>query len=99
MRSGRKTEYFVTNTITKCDFLISMPVAKVHENCGVTCCFKNYVGTGPRIAYEMELYDQAALLRAVREAKAAADLVVFTIHAHESPTGLDDDSAELVLVL
>jgi uncharacterized protein (DUF362 family) len=48
---SRKTEYFVTNTITKCDFLISMPVAKVHENCGVTCCFKNYVGTGPRIAY------------------------------------------------
>ncbi|WP_343699018.1 CapA family protein [Caulobacter sp.] len=49
-------------------------------------------GSGPRIAYEMELYDQAALLRAVREAKAAADLVVFTIHAHESPTGLDDDT-------
>jgi uncharacterized protein (DUF362 family) len=48
---SRKTEYFVTNTITKCDFLISMPVLKVHENCGVTCCFKNYVGTGPRIAY------------------------------------------------
>jgi uncharacterized protein (DUF362 family) len=48
---SRKTEYFVSNAITKCDFLISMPVAKVHENCGVTCCFKNYVGTGPRIAY------------------------------------------------
>jgi poly-gamma-glutamate synthesis protein (capsule biosynthesis protein) len=49
-------------------------------------------GSGPRIAYEMELYDQAALLRAVREAKAVADLVVFTIHAHESSTGLDDDA-------
>jgi poly-gamma-glutamate synthesis protein (capsule biosynthesis protein) len=49
-------------------------------------------GSGPRIAYEMELYDHAALLRAVREAKAVADLVVFTIHAHESPTGLDDDT-------
>jgi hypothetical protein len=48
---SRKTEYFVTNTITKCDFLISLPVLKVHENCGMTCCFKNYVGTGPRIAY------------------------------------------------
>ena len=40
----------------------------------------------------MELHDQAALLRAVREAKTAADLVVFSIHAHESPTGLDDDT-------
>ena len=28
-----------------------MPVAKVHENCGITACFKNYVGTGPRCAY------------------------------------------------
>jgi uncharacterized protein (DUF362 family) len=48
---SRKKEYFVSNTIVNCDFLISMPVAKVHENCGMTCCFKNYVGTGPRIAY------------------------------------------------
>jgi len=48
---SRKTEYFVTNTIRNCDFLISLPVLKVHENCGMTCCFKNYVGTGPRIAY------------------------------------------------
>lgn len=48
---SRKAEYFVSNTIRNCDFLISLPVAKVHENCGVTCCFKNYVGTGPRIAY------------------------------------------------
>ena len=49
-------------------------------------------GSGPRIAYEMELYDHAALLKAVRDAKQVADLVVFTIHAHESPTGLDDDT-------
>jgi len=48
---SRKQEYFITNTVKNCDFLISVPVAKVHENCGVTCCFKNYVGTGPRIAY------------------------------------------------
>lgn len=51
---SRKQEYFVTNTVRNCDFLISLPVAKVHENCGVTCCFKNYVGTGPRIAYTRE---------------------------------------------
>jgi uncharacterized protein (DUF362 family) len=48
---SRKQEYFVTNTVRNCDFLISLPVVKAHENCGMTCCFKNYVGTGPRIAY------------------------------------------------
>ena len=44
--------------------------------------------------YDMDLYDHAGLLKAVRDAKQEADLVVFTIHAHESPTGLDDDSPE-----
>lgn len=43
--------YYVTNTITQCDFLISIPVLKVHNQCGITCCLKNYVGTAPRIAY------------------------------------------------
>jgi poly-gamma-glutamate capsule biosynthesis protein CapA/YwtB (metallophosphatase superfamily) len=42
--------------------------------------------------YDMDLYDHAGLLKAVREAKDNADLVVFTIHAHESPTGIDDDT-------
>jgi uncharacterized protein (DUF362 family) len=44
-------EYYVTNAIRNCDFLISVPVAKVHENCGITACFKNYVGTAPRAMY------------------------------------------------
>ena len=44
-------EYYVTNAIRNCDFLISVPVMKVHENCGVTACFKNYVGTAPRCMY------------------------------------------------
>lgn len=44
------------------------------------------------LGYEMDLYDHAGLLQSVRSAKAAADLVVFTIHAHESPTGMDDDT-------
>ena len=44
--------------------------------------------------YEMDLYDHAALLKAVREAKEKADLVVFTIHAHESPTGVDADTPQ-----
>ncbi|HEX5054079.1 MAG TPA: CapA family protein [Planctomycetota bacterium] len=44
------------------------------------------------LTYEMDLYDHAGLLAAVREAKQVADLVIFTIHAHESPTGMDDDA-------
>ena len=46
----------------------------------------------PGVHYDMDLYDHAGLLKAVREGKAAADLLVFTIHAHESPTGFDDDT-------
>ena len=42
--------------------------------------------------YDMDLYDEAGLLKAVRDGKAVSDLVVFTIHAHESPTGEDDDT-------
>lgn len=52
------------------------------------------IGPTPRQSYEMELYDHAGLLKAVRDAKDKADLVVFTIHAHESPTGVDDDTPE-----
>jgi poly-gamma-glutamate synthesis protein (capsule biosynthesis protein) len=44
------------------------------------------------LSYDMDLYDHAGLLKSVREAKAASDLTVFTIHAHESTTGLDDDT-------
>jgi poly-gamma-glutamate synthesis protein (capsule biosynthesis protein) len=50
------------------------------------------VADKPGLHYEMDLYDHAGLLKAVREAKQQADLVVFTIHAHESPTGDDDDT-------
>lgn len=46
-------QYFVTNTVRNCDFLISVPVAKVHMQCGVTACFKNYVGTAPRAMYSV----------------------------------------------
>jgi poly-gamma-glutamate capsule biosynthesis protein CapA/YwtB (metallophosphatase superfamily) len=40
----------------------------------------------------MDLYDEAGLLKAVRDGKAQSDLIVFNIHAHESPTGVDDDT-------
>lgn len=44
-------QYAVANTIRNCDFLIAVPVAKVHEQCGITACFKSYVGTAPRAVY------------------------------------------------
>lgn len=44
------------------------------------------------LSYDMDLYDHAGLLKSVRDAKSASDLVVFTIHAHESTTGMDDDT-------
>jgi uncharacterized protein (DUF362 family) len=48
---GERSDYCVTNTIRNCDFLISVPVMKVHMQCGVTACLKNYVGTAPREFY------------------------------------------------
>jgi poly-gamma-glutamate capsule biosynthesis protein CapA/YwtB (metallophosphatase superfamily) len=52
------------------------------------------VAEKPGLRYDMDLYDHAGLLKAVRDAKQEADLVVFAIHAHESPTGMDDDTPE-----
>ena len=46
-----RPDYFVTNTIRNCDFLITVPVMKIHLDCGITACFKSYVGTAPREAY------------------------------------------------
>jgi len=48
---GARSDYFVTNTIRNCDFLITVPVMKCHLQSGITCCLKNYVGTAPREAY------------------------------------------------
>jgi poly-gamma-glutamate capsule biosynthesis protein CapA/YwtB (metallophosphatase superfamily) len=46
----------------------------------------------PGLKYDMDLYDEAGLLKAVRDGKAQSDLIAFNIHAHESPTGVDDDT-------
>jgi len=48
---GARPDYFVTRTILSCNFLINVPVMKVHRQCGITACFKNYVGTAPRQMY------------------------------------------------
>lgn len=49
--ASAQSDYFVTRTILSCDFLISVPVMKVHRQCGITACLKNYVGTAPREIY------------------------------------------------
>lgn len=51
---GARPDYYVTNTIRNCDFLITVPVMKCHLQSGMTCCLKNYVGTAPREAYAVE---------------------------------------------
>ena len=48
---GEKKVYVPANTIINCDFLITVPVMKVHLMCGITASLKNYVGTAPRIVY------------------------------------------------
>jgi len=46
-----KKEYVPAKTILDCDFLIDAPVMKIHLMCGISACFKNYVGTAPRVVY------------------------------------------------
>ncbi len=48
---GARSSYCITNTIHNCDFLINVPVMKVHWDCGITACLKNFVGTAPREVY------------------------------------------------
>jgi poly-gamma-glutamate synthesis protein (capsule biosynthesis protein) len=48
----------------------------------------------PGVLWEMNAYDHADLMRALKRAKQDADFVIFTIHAHESPSGMDDDNPE-----
>lgn len=48
---GARSDYYVTNTLLNCDFIITVPVIKSHLQCGLTACLKNYVGMAPREAY------------------------------------------------
>ena len=45
------------------------------------------VADEPGLTYEMNSLDHRELLRAVRGAKQGADLVAFTVHAHETASG------------
>ena len=48
---SERPDYFYSKTVKDCDFLIAVPVAKIHAQCGITACFKSYVGVAPREAY------------------------------------------------
>jgi uncharacterized protein (DUF362 family) len=79
---GARPDYFVTNTLLNCDFLIDVPVMKVAGQCGVTACMKNYVGTAPREAYSypgmfsnFRLHDQHSVDNRIDP--FIADLVAF----------------------
>jgi uncharacterized protein (DUF362 family) len=48
---GGKKLYVPARTTVRCDFVITVPVIKVHNMCGMTGCLKNYVGTAPRTVY------------------------------------------------
>ena len=50
---GARPDYYIARTIRECDFLIDVPVMKVHLQCGLTACLKNYVGTAVREAYQL----------------------------------------------
>jgi poly-gamma-glutamate synthesis protein (capsule biosynthesis protein) len=52
------------------------------------------VSDKPGLTYEMNAHDHYAILAAIHAARESVNLVVFTIHAHESATGLDDDNPE-----
>jgi poly-gamma-glutamate capsule biosynthesis protein CapA/YwtB (metallophosphatase superfamily) len=50
------------------------------------------VSDKPGLTYEMNPFDEFELLRSVRGGKQEADLVVFSIHAHEGSLGVDDNN-------
>lgn len=49
------------------------------------------VGSGPGIHYTMDKRDLAQILRGVRQGSAVSNLLVFSIHCHESASGVVND--------
>lgn len=82
---GGRSDYFVTKTITGCDFLISVPVMKVHLQSGITACLKNYVGTAPREAYSRPGVFHNALLHEQHSAGERIDPFIVDLAAFHPP--------------
>jgi poly-gamma-glutamate synthesis protein (capsule biosynthesis protein) len=49
------------------------------------------VASAPGMTYEVNASDRKGLIQAVQEGKSNADLLLFSIHAHETATGDGDD--------
>lgn len=82
---GGRPDYFVTNTITGCDFLVTIPVMKVHLQCGITACLKNYVGTAPREAYSYPGVFHNANLHAQHSAGGRIDPFIVDLASFHPP--------------
>jgi uncharacterized protein (DUF362 family) len=82
---GNRPDYFITKTVRDCDFLISVPVMKVHEGCGITACFKNYVGTAPREAYQSADYFANGLLHDEQTIEDRFDGMIVDLAAFHPP--------------
>lgn len=82
---GGRSDYFVTNTITGCDFLISVPVMKVHLQSGITAVLKNYVGTAPREAYALPGGFHNAMLHEQHSAGDRIDPFICDLAAFHPP--------------
>jgi len=82
---GARPDYFVTNTICKCDFLITVPVMKIHLQSGITCCLKNYVGTAPREAYAVPGTFHNAQLHSGHQVEGRIDPFLVDLAAFHPP--------------
>lgn len=49
------------------------------------------LGSGPGIRYTMDKYDLAQILHGVRQGNAVSNFLVFSIHCHESASGVSND--------
>ncbi|HEX8805953.1 MAG TPA: CapA family protein [Candidatus Aquilonibacter sp.] len=49
------------------------------------------LGSQPGIVYDMDKHDLAAILRGIRQGSALADFLVFSVHCHDSASGIDND--------
>jgi len=50
------------------------------------------IGTAAGITYPLDAGDEAAVLASIKEARAHADLVVFSVHAHEMASARSDET-------
>ena len=48
-------------------------------------------GSQPGIVYDIDKHDLAAILRGVRQGSALSNFLVFSIHCHDSASGIDND--------